>query len=399
MNSVVDLGTLDHRLVGLQRPNGTTLTSGLCRAVAARVGIDPLLVRLAVAALTFAAGLGLVLYAWGTLLTPREGGVAPIRRFVPAFERWSRSTQGLVILISSLVVVIGSAAQGNVWLFPAVVVVGVFLLMRRRAVRTGTARHWGPQAPHAAAPGQGTSAPPPPSTAASIEEWRARLAGYATVRTGPADPLPVVDLYGPGTEQEQEPQAAPSQTQTPVSWLGASLVVLLSGGAAATAFVLGLSPTWLWACVLGTGVAGVTMLGHALLVRSRRLPVVLLVLALGVGATASWMVTERSEPVELVAAEAGEQDLTYEFIADGNAVVDLSSLTIDDDATITVEANLSNVRIILPAEPIRFTQSAEMSQVQIVGPESRDPDAERPRSSATLVLNAAMSNVVVEYLA
>ena len=80
-------------------------------------------------------------------------------------------------------------------------------------------------------------------------------------------------------------------------------------------------------------------------------------------------------------------------------MVDLSSLAIDDDATITVEANLSNVRIILPAEPIRFTQNAEMSQVQIVGPESRDPDAERPRSSATLVLNAAMSNVVVEYLA
>src|SRR5699024_10745178 len=140
-----------------------------------------------------------------------------------------------------------------------------------------------------------------------------------------------------------------------------------------------------------------TMLFWALLVRSRRLPVVVLVLALGVGATSSWMVTERSEPAERVAVETGTQDLTYEFIAN-TGVVDLSDLDLDDASTITVEANLSSVRVVLPAEPIRFTQDAEMSQVDVVHPSSRTADEERPRSSATLVINAVMSTVEVEYL-
>lgn len=397
MNSLVDLGTLDHRLVGLQRPNGTTFTSGLCRAVAARVGIDVLLVRLAVVALVFAAGLGLVLYAWATLLTPREGRVAPIRRLVPAFERWPRNTQVLVIGASSLVVVLALASQGNFSLFPAIVVVAVFLLMRRRAIRAGSAHPGTGQHPAAAWHDAAAPTAPPPTTATTIEEWRSRLAAHASIRTGPADPLPVVDLYGPDPDPAPGPNPAPAHPQAPVSWWGAVLVVLLSGGAASAAFSFGLSPTWLWACVLGTGVAGATMLFWALLVRSRRLPVVVLVLALGVGATSSWMVTERSEPAERVAVETGTQDLTYEFIAN-TGVVDLSDLDLDDASTITVEANLSSVRVVLPAEPIRFTQDAEMSQVDVVHPSSRTADEERPRSSATLVINAVMSTVEVEYL-
>src|SRR5688500_11447891 len=63
----------------LVRPAQGRVLAGVCAGVAARIGADPLLVRVAaVAAAT--TGLGVVLYALGWALMPTDASAAPARR-------------------------------------------------------------------------------------------------------------------------------------------------------------------------------------------------------------------------------------------------------------------------------------------------------------------------------
>lgn len=78
MNTHVDLSLVDQRLAGMERPLATGPTSGLSRALSERLQIDALLIRVGFAVLTLFSGIGLALYLWGTALTPRAGGTAPI---------------------------------------------------------------------------------------------------------------------------------------------------------------------------------------------------------------------------------------------------------------------------------------------------------------------------------
>ena len=67
MSTELDLGWLDPGLGALQRQE-SGMGSGLCRAIATRMGIDVVLVRVAFALLALSGGLGVALYAWGTAL-------------------------------------------------------------------------------------------------------------------------------------------------------------------------------------------------------------------------------------------------------------------------------------------------------------------------------------------
>jgi len=67
---------------GLTRSSDDRLVAGVCGGIAARLGVDPVVVRLVVVVLTVANGVGLIAYlaAWGLL--PRDDGVPapPLRR-------------------------------------------------------------------------------------------------------------------------------------------------------------------------------------------------------------------------------------------------------------------------------------------------------------------------------
>ena len=70
----LDLAWLDPSLRGLTRRDASGLGSGLCRAIAERIGVDPVLVRVALIVLILSGGLGIGLYAWGTVLTRGPSG-------------------------------------------------------------------------------------------------------------------------------------------------------------------------------------------------------------------------------------------------------------------------------------------------------------------------------------
>ena len=105
MERHVDLGMIDSRLHDLQRPRTYRYTSGLSQALADRLQIDVMLVRGAFVVLTLFSGLGLVIYAWATVLTRRPGQQSPMQRVLPQFGTWPLTFQGAIIALSSLLVV------------------------------------------------------------------------------------------------------------------------------------------------------------------------------------------------------------------------------------------------------------------------------------------------------
>lgn len=393
MNQALDLAVVDPRLQGLRRPRDTGVTSGLCRALADRFGIDPLVVRIAAIVLTFAAGLGLVLYAWGTLLTPRVGGTAPIQAFVPAFARWPRTTQLVVIAVSSLAVIILLSSTTGLSIGPAVLLV-VLLLVSRRKARPAAPR-WAPPtwSPHPTP----NNVEAPPDT---VDAWRARVGAYAGRPETAADPLPVVDLYGPEAvaRPTRSPAVTPAATKPPVTLLGGAAVVLVGLGAAALPVVLGLQPLLLWSLAAATGALGLSFLLWALLVRSRRLPAALLVVALlagaGTAALALAQLTPSSRGYTSHTATVGEL-VTFPFTATSDAVVDLRETPLDVTAVVQIDATLSDVRILLPGAPLHVQTTERLSDI-IDDPRPAQAGP-APASQLTLVINATMSNVILEY--
>ncbi len=394
MNQPLDLAVVDPRLQGLRRPGDTGVTSGLCRALAERFGIDPLVVRIAAIVLTFAAGLGLVLYAWGTLLTPRVGGTAPIQSFVPAFARWPRTTQLVVIAVSSVAVVIAFSSTTGLSIGPAVLLVVLFLVARRKG-RPPTQR-WAPPtwSPY---PASTNTAEAPPDT---VEAWRARVGAHARRPPTASDPLPVVDLYGPepAARTTTPPTVPPAETKPPVTFLGGVAVVLVGVGAAALPVVLGLQPTLLWSFAAATGAVGLSFLLWALLVRSRRLPSALLVVALlgGAGTTAASFdhLAPSSRGFTGYTAVTGEL-VTFPFTATSNAVLDLRDTPLDVAAVVQIDATLSDVRVLLPGAPRHVQTTGRLSDIiDDPRPTGAEP---APASQLTLVVNATLSDVTLEY--
>lgn len=412
MTAPLDLAVIDPRLAGIRRPATSGPTSGLCRALADRFGVDPLVVRLATLVLTFAAGLGLALYVWGTLLTPRVGQSAPIQNLVPAFSRWPRVTQLLTIGISSLALTVALAWSTGLPVGPAVLLLVLVWLVRRDGTRAQSTRpaRWAQPAFPATPDPAGTSEPTvvPPVT---VEAWRQRLAAHATSPAHQAD-LPVVDLYG------AEPPANRPSARPRVSWAAAGAVVLLALGAAVIPVVEGREPMALWMLAAATGTLGVSFVAYSLFLRSSRLPGALLVVslllgALTTGAALSQSFTLRSEAVEeevpvftlddqgWPSEDTFTQDdrswpTEYTFMAEDAALVDLTQVSLDVPLTIHIDAVASTVRVLLPGAPADV-QHHRMIASEVVEDADPVPDGTYPPSRITLVIDATASQITLEY--
>jgi signal transduction histidine kinase/phage shock protein PspC (stress-responsive transcriptional regulator) len=72
--------TAKRRPVRITRSSDGKLVAGVCSGVARALGIDPLVVRVAVVALVLGGGIGVVVYVAGWLLLPQEGGGPSLAR-------------------------------------------------------------------------------------------------------------------------------------------------------------------------------------------------------------------------------------------------------------------------------------------------------------------------------
>lgn len=375
MPDLIHPSQLDPRLTDLQRPQHTGFTGGLCRAVAERWGVDPIIVRLAVIALAFAGGLGVVLYAWGCLLTPREGAQPPVLRWVPVFGRWSVRTQGLVVVVSSLVVVLSLARQTGVAWGPVIIVAAVAWAVARK--RGNPPQDTGP------APVHEVGVASQPVTGETIEQWRARLGAHG------GSNLPTVDLYAP----EQTPADSRSDDRATIrpSWWAALVIAVPTSAAAATPLLLGVSPAILWSFVAGTGTAAALLLVWSVVARRRHLPGALLALALAGAAGTSILAVTHAQASTTPLDQSTGGAAHYAFVGDASGTLDLTTLDTDTAATVTIDATASIVHVRLPGAPTSVTVNGDAINVV-----DQSPRGAATSTQLELILDGGFSVVELE---
>ncbi|MDO5082087.1 MAG: hypothetical protein Q4D89_01630 [Arachnia propionica] len=352
MNELVDLGAVHPALSRLERPTSST-TPGLSRCLGARFAVDPLLIRMFFILLTPVGGVGVVVYTWGVLLTPREGrGVAPITRLLPQFRSWAPRTQWLGIGVSSVL-----AAAAVSWIVPISALpvpllgLAVVLVKRYRSpVRSSSGTH--------------------------------------QVEHGPQ--LPVVDLYAPEPEIEAPaPRHVPGPV--PTSWLGAAAIAILGVLSFVSLQVLSGSRFLGAAGALGT--IGAATTGWALLLRSRRLPTVFLLGLLLVAGIFGTLASLRVSVQRPGVVAPGTAELTHTYVAD-SAVLDLRHLPEDAASeVISIEAVASEVHVLLASAPAGVEISRTLSDVDLVPTGGSASSSPGPQ----LRITAAVSDVTVEY--
>lgn len=360
MTHDVDRNWLEESIAPLRRGDSSGLGSGLSRAIAAAFGIDVILVRVAFIALTFCAGLGLALYAWGTLLTPGPHGTRPIDSTIAGYASWSRTARLALVLGSSfaLVIVVG-ASTSLPWGLALLASLGIWWLLRR-------------------ARGHLAGAEPLPSSPAMdenelIDQWR-RETAVAVGRQVAKAPATAEPPIAPARHPSPQPVAR-------TAWMAGLLLIVAAAGVGAL-------------CVgaLGMGVAaslavasialGAAFLLFTILSPSRRLPRPLLAFLLVPLVACGWLATGGVA----AAAPAEEGTRTVRAIAT-STTVDLTDMPAT--GTFEIVAVASDVTVIVPGVPEGgIATTNRLSSVDV----PRDGSGTWP---ARLVIDATASSVTV----
>ncbi|HVD55469.1 MAG TPA: PspC domain-containing protein, partial [Thermoleophilaceae bacterium] len=142
----------------LRRDRSERWLGGVCAGIARRLGVDPVLVRLAFVVATAAGGIGIALYALGWLVIPAGAGTAGARRRLPTGRGAVEVALGTGLLLLSVLLTFRGL---GLWFSDAIVWPLVL-------IASGAALIWRGSGTPAAAPAQ-----PEPPTAALVKKERA----------------------------------------------------------------------------------------------------------------------------------------------------------------------------------------------------------------------------------
>lgn len=146
--------------------------SGTCGALARRLDLDPVLVRVVTVFACLTAGFGVGAYAAAWLLWPaRADAASAFERVVPGSKRWSSSTRMALIVAGGVVTTLMFSAHAPFDLAALLIAAGFLWWTRRQSDATITAP---------AAPGTTpTPYPPPPAGLAARPVTRRRRTSWA----------------------------------------------------------------------------------------------------------------------------------------------------------------------------------------------------------------------------
>ncbi|SHI95489.1 phage shock protein C (PspC) family protein [Tessaracoccus bendigoensis DSM 12906] len=358
----LDRNWLTESLAPVRRRNASGLGSGLSRAIAAQLGVDVVIVRVAFVVLTFCAGLGVALYCWGTLLTIGPRGTRPIDSLIDSFRSWSTGGQLALIIATSIAVV---ATVGSVTSLPwgmALLAVGLLaLLLRRNRGHSGA---------------DVSTLPESADQDELIDDWRRRMSFAA----GTNDAAPFLPTDLPLLPQTRPPAVAAPRPRS--AWLMGTLFL---GGASAVsvlcALVLGLTTpvSVAIACI----VLGVALTIFAAVSRTRRVPRPFLAVCVVALVASGWL--SSSAPL---AEEPTDGAHVVRAVAT-DTKIDLTGLA--DVDHIEVIAVAASVEIIVPGTPeggITTTQRFSHVESGLTG--------DRIWPGVRLTIDATASDVTIE---
>ena len=342
-------GDVPDNLPVISRPRDGAIIGGVCAGLARRWQVDPMVLRITVVVLAFFGGLGLVAYAAGVLLMPRDGRTEPpVHRLLPFTRTWSRSAVVAVVVVAAVVVagIIGSQGNG---IGPLAVIFGIWFFGVRG--RNHSAHR--------------TPAPPPEPTPfeRAADHWRHRLVEQQTPGyVGIAAPAPAEQRWtqpytDPATDLAVRDDDLPLPVAVPprparrwrMWWLALGLAGLGTALVAVLGVVLGISmgPLVYAAAVLAA-------FGLTLVISSwRGRPPLLLPATLATAAVTGWlMLLPYSGAVvvgDVAAAYSGNTFPPHVVTrAVGDVALDLRGLAPETDEELTINVGTGDVALQLP---------------------------------------------------
>jgi len=362
----------------LRRSATDAKLTGLCGGLAEHWGIDPVLVRVGWVLLALSGGVGVVLYLAGWLLIPVQGhATAPADDLLgDVTRRWSREVWVVLVVAVSLAVfaIFRKAAPFGVG--SALVLAGIWyfgIARQRRAARSGSAATTSDTAPPPTPAFVPHPGPPTPFTLAAAA-WQRRIEEHARWSPAPAgassDPSPDPEgvaraayLAEPdpvGLYVEPSPVAAGAQAlpvragrRLPARRLRllTLLVLGLTSGALALADRAGLQTTPAMYAASALLVVGLALVAATWVGRARGLLALGLLLVPVVVVTSvlrpdspvhRWDTTKHAYTSLAQLPAAGDTQ------ARGELVVDLSGLSVDEDATYTAHVGAGHLEVVVP---------------------------------------------------
>jgi phage shock protein PspC (stress-responsive transcriptional regulator) len=193
----------------LVRRTDDKVIAGVASGIAASLGIDPVLVRIAFVVLIFFGGLGALLYVLGWLLIPAADAEESIGLAAARRPAGLAGYLGVAMVILAAAILASTFSRpGVVWAI-ALIAFGIYLFQQNQE-RPQPARPAppAPPAPTGGAPPAAPPAPPAEPQPAATPRWSA-----ATATTEPlAWERPVPPAWGP------PPAAPPAQGAPPATW-------------------------------------------------------------------------------------------------------------------------------------------------------------------------------------
>lgn len=364
MSKELDLGWAMPQLGALQRHEVSGIGTGLCRAIATRLGVDVTLIRVLFIVFGLSAGLGVALYIWGTALTYSGNGRRPIDTLAPGFARWPLVARAVAILGTTVVTMLAADSVAPLPWGAGVLLLAVLIVVARR--RAGEVNRW-VAPPSGRAVGQ--------SDEALIEEWRRVMSAAA----GPAAPsqLPVVDLYS-----SPDPQLEPAPERPAPSWIAGLSIAAAALIACVGTLVMGLDPRVSFGAALAT--AGVLSAVFAVVARRRRLPRLLVFLLAFTLVPAGWLAIQASQPERF---RAYDSSVLVERVVARESVIDLTGADLTGVSQIRVTAIASEVTVKLPGPPIDVQTRETLSTITVEGQDTG------PALDVQLVVDATLSEI------
>ena len=345
-----------------RRTRENAVITGVCAGLARRWGVDANLLRIALIVLSFASGLGLVLYGVGYLVLKADDATpAPVHRLLPFTRDWP--TPALVLALAAAGFVGFGLVGGwsGVGVLPVLVALGIWYSVSRRR-------------------GQPVTAPDPTPFERAAEAWRLRLL-ERQVTSGaelalPASASASYAMSLPPSPAPAEIVRRPRARKNRLWWLALSLMAV---GCVAVAL---LTPSSGGYHIAGLGYLAVVLLslGITLLVstwhgRPRLMGTA--TVAVMIATVLTWGL--QSPGVDFRVADTTQTfstaaELPAEISATaGSLDLDFTTLALATDTTINLDLGAGDVVLRLPAKVNSVvTWDVGIGDVSLPGGESRD---------------------------